>query len=142
MKPFPTKYLSKQVYFWLGLSAKGDCSILIQSRTGFVWVYTHFYGSTPVPKSDCGGLPGQNTPEDVSPEAGRHLHKKEAPMIPFTKWLDMVQWIRTVKGDCSVYIQTALGQRAVYTYHYQPPPPPPLTRRKGPARRVIPRRED
>jgi hypothetical protein len=62
-------------------------------------------------------------------------------MIPFTKWLDMVQWIRTVKGDCSVYIQTAGGQRAVYTYHYQPPPPP-LTTRKGPARRVIPQRED
>jgi hypothetical protein len=139
MKPFHRSFDS---ICWLGLNASADCSILIQSRTGVCLGLHPFLRSTPVPKSDSGGLLVQNTPEDVSREAGRHLHRKEAPMIPFTRWLDMVKWIRTVNGDCSVYIQTAGGQRSTYTYHYQPPPLPPLTRRKGPARRVIPRRED
>lgn len=40
MKPFQRSF---DAICWLGLYASADCSILIQSRTGFVWVYTHFY---------------------------------------------------------------------------------------------------
>lgn len=56
-------------------------------------------------------------------------------MRPFTEWLDIVEFIQTVNGECSIYLEMTLsGGRSVFVYHHPQPP----TTRKGPARRIIP----